>query len=126
MKPSAPTGRAGAAAALTEPADMHLAVVDGFGRVALAQAARSLGWSPGTRINVTARGAALHLSDIATTTRLTVPLDARSRLLIPYGLRTICGYQSGTRLVLVVICQERMIATWPLRNLLRALFEATT
>jgi len=105
-------------------ADLHVSTMDGHGRPALRGPALAMGWAPGQDLALTVRDGILRLSSPihSTQTRcgVTVVLDSRWRVLLPYGIRVHSGWELGIRLIVLAIPIEGIAAALPVSRVVSA------
>ena len=105
-------------------ADLHVSTMDGQGCPALRGPALAMGWAPGQDLALTVRDGILRLSSPihSTQTRcgVTVVLDSRWRVLLPYGIRVHSGWELGIRLMVLAIPIEGVAAAVPVSRVVSA------
>ena len=105
-------------------ADLHVSTMDGQGRLALRGPALAMGWSPGQDLALGVRDGILRLSSplhsAQTRSGVTVVLDSRWRVLLPYGIRVHSGMELGTRLMVFAIPIEGVAAALPVSRVVSA------
>jgi hypothetical protein len=105
-------------------ADLHVATMDAHGRLPLRGPALRMGWSPGQDLVVVVRDGVLRLSSptqpAQSRSGVTVVLDSRRRLLLPYGIRVHSGLKFGTRLIVLAAPIEGLAAALPVTRVVTA------
>ena len=91
-------------------ADLQVPTMDAHGRLPLRGPALSMGWSPGQDLALVVRDGVLLLSSPIQPAQprsgITVVLDSRWRLLLPYGIRVHSGLEFGIRLMVLAAPTE--------------------
>jgi len=110
--------------AATTYADLHVSTMDGQGRLALRGPALAMGWSSGQDLAMGVRDGILRLSSptypAQTRSGVTVVLDSRWRVLLPYGIRVHTGMELGIRLMVLAIPIEGIAAAVPVSRVVSA------
>jgi hypothetical protein len=105
-------------------ADLHVSTMDGQGRLALRGPAMAMGWSPGQDLALAVRDGILRLFSpmhpTQTRSGVTVTLDGRWRVLLPYGIRIHSGMELGIRLMVLAIPIEGIAAALPVSRVVSA------
>jgi hypothetical protein len=108
----------------TTYADLHVSTMDGQGRLVLRGPALAMGWSPGQDLALAVRDGILRLSSpmhpTQTRSGVTVVLDSRWRILLPYGIRVHTGMELGMRLMVLAIPIEGIAAAVPVPRVVSA------
>lgn len=94
-------------------ADLHVTTVDDQGRVALRGPALTMGWLPGQDLALSVRDGGIRLSYQAhqnLSSALSVTLDSRFRVLLPYGIRVHGAWSSGIRVMVLAVPVEGVVA----------------
>jgi len=73
-----------------------------------------MGWAPGQELALTVRDGVVRLAAAAhpaqTRPRVAVVLDSRWRVLLPYGIRVLRGWEPGIRLMVLAAPVEGVVA----------------
>jgi hypothetical protein len=105
-------------------ADLHVSTMDGQGRLALRGPALAMGWSPGQDLALGIHDGMLHLSSPLLPAHagsgVTVVLDSRWRVLLPYGIRIHTSMEVGIRLMILAIPTEGIAAAVPVSRVVSA------
>ena len=105
-------------------ADLHVSTMDGQGRLALRGPALAMGWSPGQDLALGIHDGMLHLSSPLHSAHagsgVTVVLDSRWRVLLPYGIRIHTSMEVGIRLMILAIPAEGIAAAVPVSRVVSA------
>jgi hypothetical protein len=95
-------------------ADLHVPTMDAHGRLPLRGPALAMGWSPGQDLALVVRDGVLLFSSRIQPAQprpgITVVLDSRWRLLLPYGIRVHSGLEFGIRLIVLAAPIEGLAA----------------
>ena len=98
-------------------ADLHVSTMDAHGRLPLRGPALRMGWSPGQDLALVVRDGVLRLfppiQPAQPGSGVTVVLDSRWRLLLPYGIRIHNGLEFGIRLIVLAAPIEGLAAALP-------------
>lgn len=97
------------------------ATVDHSGRVRDRTVQATLNWSPGHRTSTTIRTNSLALRR---THDGGVPIDARGRVYLPVGPRSLLGIAVNERVALVAAPQQGLLLVYPARVVLALLADA--
>lgn len=86
--------------------EVHIVTIEGQGRVRLARIAGPMQWRAGDALVLDVQDGIVRLGDAALVlphqhSGLQVKLDARLRIQLPIGIRTLLGLEPGTQLVLL-------------------------
>jgi hypothetical protein len=105
-------------------ADLHVSTMDAHGRLPLRGPALAMGWSPGQDLALVVRDGVLLLSSPLQPAQprsgITVVLDSRWRLLLPYGIRVHSGLEFGIRLMVLAAPIEGLAAALPVSRVVSA------
>jgi hypothetical protein len=105
----------------TPEIDLQLATIDVQGRVPLRRAASTMSWSPSREVDVSAHDGILRIVDRAAgPDAITLALDARLRVQLPYGIRAVTRFRPGMRLVVLAVRDEGVAAV-PVADLIARL-----
>lgn len=106
--------------------DVQVSTVDGHGRIWLRRPAFRLGWTPGARLEIAVRdGGLVSLRDAGGgNVGVTVELDPRYRVLVPFGLRAAAGLFPRARALVVTAHADASVAVIPVDRVLGALLAA--
>lgn len=102
------------------PADLHVGTVDPQGRLRLRRPAQVMGWPPHHRVSLAVQGTIVRLADGHASTGLAASLDSRCRILVPFGLRPVTGFQPGARVLVLAAPDEGRVAVLPVRDVVAA------
>jgi hypothetical protein len=109
---------------LGNDADLHVSTMDAHGRLPLRGPAVTMGWSPGQDLALVVRDGVLRLSSAILPAQprsgVTVVLDSRWRLLLPYGIRVHSGLGFGIRLIVLAAPMEGLAAALPVSRVVSA------
>ena len=104
--------------------DLHVSTMDDQGRLALRGPALAMNWSPGQDLALGIHDGMLHLSSplhpAHTGSGVTVVLDSRWRVLLPYGIRIHTSMEVGIRLMILAIPAEGIAAAVPVSRVVSA------
>jgi len=105
-------------------ADLHVSTMDAHGRLPLRGPALRMGWSPGQDLALVVRDGVLRLFSPIQPAQpgsgVTVTLDSRWRLLLPYGIRIHSGLEFGIRLIVLAAPMEGLAAALPVSRVVSA------
>jgi hypothetical protein len=105
-------------------ADLHVSTMDAHGRLPLRGPALRMGWSPGQDLALVVRDGVLRLfppiQPAQPGSGVTVVLDSRWRLLLPYGIRIHSGLEFGIRLIVLAAPMEGLAAALPVSRVVSA------
>lgn len=103
----------------TPSVDLQLVAVDAKGRVPLRRAAATMGWVPGSRVVLTLHDSVLRLSqEVGWAAGIDLTFDRRLRLLLPYGVRATTAFRPGTRLMVLAVHDDGVVAAAPVAGLI--------
>ncbi len=87
-----------------------ITIVDATGRIFTRSIIGSLGWVPGQRLAIqAAAGLIIAVADPAGSRALT----AHGNLTLPVGLRSLCGLETGVRVLLAADPRRRRLLVYP-------------
>ena len=109
---------------LGNDADLHVSTMDAHGRLPLRGPALTMGWSPGQDLALDVRDGVLRLcppiQPAQPRSGVSVVLDSRWRLLLPYGIRVHSGLEFGIRLIVLAAPMEGIAAALPVSRVVSA------
>ncbi|HVA09867.1 MAG TPA: hypothetical protein VNG12_24340 [Acidimicrobiales bacterium] len=105
-------------------ADLFISTVDPQGRLALRGPASTMGWTTGQELWLSRRHGGLLLSrlpDSHWVDTMTVVLDSRFRVLLPYFMRVQNNWGPGVRLMVLAAPVHGVLAALPMARVAAAL-----
>jgi hypothetical protein len=99
--------------------DLQVVTMDAKGRVPLRRAAGTMGWIPGSHVALSLHDSVLRLShDVSRGTGIDLTLDRRLRVQLPFGVRVTTAFRPGTRLIVLAVHDDGVVAAAPLSGVI--------